>query len=235
MTALDPDLQSLGTYCAHCLRAIDPETSLSTTDNSHTFPQTYCSNECQLAAKSQYHSLLFTLDNPLPAELTAQTGGLPDAVLEARKEAQEKFAEFVKKNGKSTPLLVARFIARQVAIETQKLASASALGAGALGAAAAPSQKSSALASDFTDAEGTNDSYTLSDHLERLRYLEVERNEDEENLLIDVLKLALPGLEEFMTAQKHAIVSGKMAYNAFGVSYNGGREDKVCVYLMFHD
>jgi len=114
-------------------------------------------------------------------------------------------------------LLVARFIARQVAIEIQKLANASLLAA----------RKSPLVVeSDFTDAEVTSEGYTLSDHIERLRYLEVERIQEEEKLLINVLRHALPGLEEFMTAQKHTMISGKMAYNAFGVCYGGGRDDK---------
>ncbi|KAF9534112.1 hypothetical protein CPB83DRAFT_756005 [Crepidotus variabilis] len=228
VTALDPDLQALGTYCAHCLRPIDPEMSLSLTDESHTFPQTYCSKSCMLSSKSQSHTLLFTLENPLPAELAAQSaamGGLPSTVLEARQEAQEKFAEFVKARGKTIPLLVAKFIARQVAIETQKLANSNALGSSALGGPS-PAKKTASTEGDFTDADGTSDGYTLSDHIERLRYLEIDRDEEEEKLLIEVLRLALPGLEEFMTAQKHAIVSGKMAYNAFGVCYGGGRDDR---------
>lgn len=190
-----------------------------------------------LAAKAQSHTLLFTLENPLPTELAAQSGGVPQELLDARKEAQEKFAASVKTGGKGIPLLVARFIARQVAIETQKLANASVLGAGALGGSPAHNRRSSIGVvgeHDFTDSEGTGDGYTLSDHIERLRYLEVERNEDEEKLLIEVLRLALPGLEEFMTTQKHAIVSGKMAYNAFGVCYGGGRDDRVCL-LYFAD
>ncbi len=120
-------------------------------------------------------------------------------------------------------MLVARFIARQIAIETQKLATASLL--------AAAKKAIPNVEIDFTDAEGTADAYTLSDHIERLRYLEIERNEEEERLLIGVLRHALPGLEEFMTAQKHAMISGKMSYNAFGVCYGGGRDDKVCGFI----
>lgn len=168
-----------------------------------------------LAAKNQSHTLLFTLDNPLPPELA---GPHSSHTQEARREAQASFADFIKKTGRTTPLLVARFVARQIAIETQKLATAS-----------LRAEKKAVLnvEIDFTDAEGTADAYTLSDHIERLRYLEIQRNEEEEKLLIGVLKHALPGLEDFMTAQRHAMISGKMAYNAFGVCYGGGRDDKV--------
>jgi len=168
-----------------------------------------------LAAKNQTHTLLFTLDNPLPPELA---GPHPHQAQHGRREAQASFADFIKKTGRTTPLLVARFIARQIAIETQKLATGSLLAA----KKAIPN-----VEIDFTDAEGTADAYTLSDHIERLRYLEIQRNEEEEGMLISVLRHALPGLEEFMTAQKHAMISGKMSYNAFGVCYGGGRDDKV--------
>jgi import receptor subunit TOM20 len=173
-----------------------------------------------LAAKNQSHTLLFTLDSPLPPELAASAGPF---VLEPRRQAQAKFANFIKKTGQTTPLLVARFIARQVAIETQKLTTASLMGV--------KQNHASVAEKDFTDAEGTADGYSLSDHIERLRYLEVERDEEEAKLLADVLRYAVPGLEGFITGDKHAIISGKMAYNAFGVCYAGGRDDKVCSQL----
>ena len=215
VTALDSDLQEKGTYCAQCLRPIEQDISLEVKDSSHTFPQTYCSKPCMLAAKNQTHALLFTLDNPLPHELAATAPATQAS--EGRRQAQTKLAEFIKKSGRTTPLLVARFVARQVGIEIQKLASASLLATKSL----------PIVEFGFTDAEVTSEGYTLSDHIERLRYLEVERTQEEEKLLIDVLRHALPGLEEFMTAQKHAMISGKMAYNAFGICYGGGRDDKV--------
>lgn len=69
--------------------------------------------------------------------------------------------------------------------------------------------------------------YSLYDHLERLRYLEVEAPEQETKSLRDVFQTALPGLEAFITDERHAMLKGKMAYNAYGVVYNGGRDDKV--------
>jgi import receptor subunit TOM20 len=169
-----------------------------------------------LAAKNQTHTLLFTLDSPLPPELAATAGLLAP---EPRREAQAKFANFIKKTGRTTSLLVARFIARQVAIETQKLSTASLMGL--------KKPQTPVLERDFTDAEGTSDGYTLSDHIERLRYLEIEKDEEEARLLIDVLRYAVPGLEGFITGERHTMIAGKMAYNAFGVCYAGGRDDKV--------
>src|SRR6266540_285526 len=56
VTALDSDLQENGTYCAQCLRPIEQDISLEVKDSSHTFPQTYCSKPCMLAAKNQTHA-----------------------------------------------------------------------------------------------------------------------------------------------------------------------------------
>ncbi|KAF8969371.1 hypothetical protein BDZ97DRAFT_1915330 [Flammula alnicola] len=216
VTALDADLQTKGTYCGQCLRPIEPEMSLQMPKDTSTsaFHLTYCSKACMLASKKQSQSLLFTLDPPLPPEIPSALP--PPVAQEARREAQAKFAEYIKKSGKSSPLLVARFIARQVAGETQKLAQAT-----------SPSANSSAAEGDFTDAEEQAEKYVLADHLERLRYLEVVPNKEETELLAKVLQTALPGLEEFITPEKYATFTGKMAYNAFGVCFGGGRDDKV--------
>jgi len=220
VTALDGDLQEKGTYCGQCLRPIEQEISLQLKDSSTSFPQTYCSKACLLAAKNQSHTLLFTSDSPLPAEIPSAP--IPPAAHEARRKAQTEFAEYIKKEGRATPLLVARFIARQIAVETQKLVDAT---------AAAATPKATPPESDFTDAESATEKYALADHIERFRFLETVKNEEEIQLLINVLSSALPGLEEFMTADRHAVISGKMAYNAFGVCYGGGRDDKVCISL----
>lgn len=76
-------------------------------------------------------------------------------------------------------------------------------------------------------SEAVHSDYSLYDHLERLRYLEVEAPAQETKLLRSVFQTALPGLEAFITDERHATLKGKMAYNAFGVVYNGGRDDKV--------
>jgi import receptor subunit TOM20 len=174
-----------------------------------------------LASKNQSHSLLFTLDPPLPQEI--QTQPIPAAAQEARREAQAKFAEYIKNEGHLSPLLVARFIARQVAGETQKLVRATS----PVTAANAGNSEN-----DFTDSEDVAEKYVLADHLERLRYLEMPPNKKEAELIKGVLSTALPGLEEFITEEKHATFSGKMAYNAFGVCFGGGRTDRVCIRLF---
>lgn len=174
-----------------------------------------------IASKKQSQSLLFTLDPPLPPEIPSAPP--PPVAQEARREAQTKFAEYIKSSGKSVPLLVARFIARQVQGETQKLVQAT-----------SPGAHPASTENDYTDAESNTEKYVLADHLERLRYLEMVPDKDEGELLVKVLQTALPGLEEFITPEKYATLSGKMAYNSFGVCFGGGRDDKVCFSFSCH-
>ncbi|KAF8165662.1 hypothetical protein B0H34DRAFT_780452 [Crassisporium funariophilum] len=214
VAALDLDLQEKGTHCGHCLRPIQPEMSLQLPkdSSSSSFHLTYCSRACMIASKNQSHTLLFTLDSPLPSEIPSAP--TPPEMMEARKTAQAKFVEYLKKENRAAPLLVASFIARQVALETQKMVEAT-----------NPGKKASADF-DFTDTDNQDDRYALADHMERLRYLEVVPNPEELGLLCEVLKTALPGLEEFATEERHMTLSGKMAYNAFGVCFGGGRDDR---------
>lgn len=130
-----------------------------------------------------------------------------------REAAQIAFAQYINDKGKAIPLLVARFIARQVAGETTKMVP---------GGAA-----TKAAMADCPEADGGE--YTLYDHIERLRYLECEAPKDEMKLLSDVLSTAVPGLEAFVTEERHATLLGKMAYNSFGICIDGGRDDKVSV------
>jgi len=147
----------------------------------------------------------------------------PSDVREARRAAQLKFVEFLKKENRASPLLLARFVARQVAAELQKMVEATTPGA----------RKNGPVENDFTDSEGGNHGYGIGDHMERLRYLEIVPNKEEVALLSNVLQMALPGLEGFVLEERHAILSGKVTYNAFGVCYGGGRDDRVCCRLYF--
>ncbi|KAG5648784.1 hypothetical protein DXG03_000133 [Asterophora parasitica] len=207
VAVLDSDLQGLGKHCAHCFRSIQESISIQLPENSNPVQSTFCSKACLVANQSQSHNLLFTTESPLPAEIQ----GTPntEASIEARRTAQEKFVTYVKKEGRAGPLLVARFIARQVALETAKMVEGG---------------KKATEKNDFTDSE-TGD-YLLADHIERLRYLELKPNPEELPLLVDILQTALPGLEQFVTDERHATLLGKMAYNAYGVSFGGGRDDK---------
>ncbi|THV08202.1 MAS20-domain-containing protein [Dendrothele bispora CBS 962.96] len=206
VAALDYDLQNAGTHCSHCLRAVDPPTAVKTPQDP--INAVYCSTECQSTAKTQSHALLFTLERPLPAEIPTEP--ITPVQLEARRKAQVQYVEHLKKVNKAAPLLVARFLARQIALEMNKLIP----GAG----------EGKDKENDFVDADGGD--YLLADHLERLRYLEIKADKEEIELITDVLQTVLPGLEQFVAEERYSVLLGKMAYNAFGVYFDGGREDK---------
>ncbi|KAG6334866.1 hypothetical protein ID866_4226 [Astraeus odoratus] len=204
VTALDMDLQGKGTHCSYCLRSMDPSTAIRPA--SDRLNSTYCSSECQDNAKTYSETLLFSLESPLPEALAP---ALPASVTATRDKAQQAFAEYLQKSGKAAPQLVARFIARQVSAETAKMI---------------PPALRARGGSDLVLTDGGD--YTLYDHLERLRYLEVTPSEEETKLLKEVLQSALPGLEQFVTEERHATYLGGMRYNAFGVYFGEGRDDK---------
>ena len=72
-----------------------------------------------------------------------------------------------------------------------------------------------------------NDENSDYDHMERLRYVDTEVTQEEKTLLSNVLASALPGLERLLGDDRHDILKGKMRYNSIGVSFSGGRDDRV--------
>ncbi|KAF9037821.1 MAS20-domain-containing protein [Hymenopellis radicata] len=203
VAALDADLQTTGTYCSHCLRLI--ESSIAIKSPQDPLSQTYCSKACQLDSKTQSHNLLFTTERPLPAEIPMELP--PPEALERRRKAQTEYVEHLKKGGKAGPLLVGRFVARQINAETLKLVPG------------VTTEKPS-----YIDTDG--DDYGLGDHIERLKYIDVPTVPEDHSLLANVLGAAVPDLNQFITDERMVILLGKMAYNAYGVSFGGGREDK---------
>lgn len=183
---------------------------------SSSMTYSFCSKPCLLASKAQSHSLLFTLESLLPPD--APQISPPPIALEERRVAQAKFAEYMRKEGRAGPLLVARFVGRQLAAEVSKMFPSS-------GSPISASPKNNAKNDDFADADAGD--YLLSDHIEPLRYLELEPSQEEHSLILNVLNTAMPGLEQFLTDERHKILLGKMAYNCFGVCFGGGRDDKV--------
>jgi import receptor subunit TOM20 len=171
-----------------------------------TLDSVYCSKDCQVKAKVQYHNLIFGLEPLLPSEMTSQPS--PETMGE-RRTKQMAFVAHLKQVAKAAPLLIVKFVARQVAVEMANVL---------------PSADPT-YSSELPELD--SGSYTLYDHIERLRYLEVTVPKDETTLLHDVLKLALPGLEQFLTDERHATLLGKMGYNMYGICFGGGRGDKV--------
>jgi mitochondrial import receptor subunit TOM20 len=213
VTALDADLIGTGTYCSYCLRATQPSASIHVPLDP--FQSTYCSEECQHAAEEQYQSLLFsrlklaTPANPKPTQTKAQ--------VEERRKAQEEFAAYIKKHGKTASLLILRFVGQLIADEHHRLLF------GSDSRHELPQvPKESKLA------------YSFYDYVERLKGIEIVPGVSEEAEVKHcrgLLKLALEGLEEFLNDEKYLTLKGKVAYNAFGVTYGTGRTTRVSRYV----
>jgi len=207
VSVLDPDLEGKGSHCSQCLRQIDDGAALRPDGDRLT--SAFCSKECEAKLKAESQSLLFGPEYAIPVELNPKED---PSFAEKREDAQIAFARFVQESGGRTRVtLVARFIARQVVNETVKLLPA--------GHPSVPTE---------TD-EWTGHGYTLFDHVERVRFLELELDakEDEAEQLRAILKANLQGLEDFVTNERYTVLIGKMAYNAYGISFSGGRDDKV--------
>ncbi|KAG8890492.1 hypothetical protein FRB98_007839 [Tulasnella sp. 332] len=198
--ALDVDLQLKGLHCSQCFKAVSA--SQATEPSSDALNPAYCSGECEVQASTQHHTLLFGSNPPVIVEGT--NIAIDASKVEARKAAQQKLVESIRATGKVGLLLVARFIARMVGDETKKLSAAASAGA------------------------NTSDDYSLFDHIERLRYLEIPDADcaADDAALTEVLKLSAEGLEEFLKNGRYAMLLGKMAYNAIGVTFSTGRDDK---------
>ncbi|KAF9821281.1 hypothetical protein IEO21_00889 [Rhodonia placenta] len=205
VAALDADLEGKGTHCSQCLRQIEGDNAVR--PESDRLNSVYCSPECQTKAKVQWQNLLFGLDSVLPEDLD---NGMSRLTRQQRDEAQTKFTAWLKEQDKSLPLLTARFVARQVALETAKVL---------------PHQ-SGALADELAEATIAGDEYSLYDHMERLRFVDGNVSEEETKMLCDVLGAALPGLDKSLTDERHATYNGKLAYNAIGVVLGEGRDDR---------
>ncbi|KAG1815725.1 uncharacterized protein BJ212DRAFT_1272840 [Suillus subaureus] len=203
VAVLDADLQGKGTHCSYCLRQIQNDPIRPESDRLHSV---YCSSDCLTQHKAHSQTLLFTLESPLPAAIAPEMG---DTLRKERENAQKAFVEYLIQTKRAAPELVARFVARQVSAETAKM-----LPRGIL-----PGVASEPVLTDGGE-------YSLYDHLERLRYLEVKPADNETHVLKDVLQTALPGLEQFLTEERHATFVGKMSYNSYGVYFGEGREDK---------
>ncbi|KAI9429627.1 hypothetical protein F5148DRAFT_1372359 [Russula earlei] len=159
----------------------------------------YCSKECEARLKAESPTLLFGPEHAIPSELNPNQDS---ESAKKREDAQAAFDLFVRESGGMQVMLVARFIARQVVNETVKLL---------------PRDHPSAPKPQAGDPEAdgggwTEKGHTLFDHMERVRYLKLSGKEGGTEQLRAILSANLPGLDDL--------------YNAYGVSYSGGRDDK---------
>lgn len=166
----------------------------------------YCSETCQTRHGIQSQDLLFSDRSPLPAEIAVD---LPQAAVEDRPKTQDALAKFWRESGSSGLLLVARLVALQVIAELAK----------ALPTAGDMKAQLPELS--------INDQYTVYDHFERLRFIDVDVPEEEFQTLRSLLLATLPFLEDAHTDERHGMFRGKIAYNAIGIYFGEGRDNKV--------
>lgn len=219
VAVLDHDLQETGSYCTDCLRSVDPQNVII--PSVDRFNSVYCSVDCEARSKHQSQNLLFGRESVLPPALLP-LADIPGSS-ENRNAAQTAFVNFLKSNGKSLPLLVARFAARQGRFLAGFLWKCLQLTPPTVEAEIGKMVPQEMRAGDAP----ANDENSQYDHMERLRYVDTEVAQEERTLLSDVLAAALPGLERLLGDDRHDIVKGKIRYNSIGVCFNGGRDDKV--------
>ncbi|CAG8673056.1 13606_t:CDS:2 [Dentiscutata erythropus] len=169
-SALDPDLET-GDYCSYCLKELSGD---PINDDTDLFEAVYCSKTCHEKAMSEYATLLFTNRD--------KTG----------KESKEsQLVHLVKSGNVKYPLMIARFLAKMVHEETQKVIT------------------------------GEEEEYSTWDHIERLPLLNVPPNDKETNeikLLRELFAAKVPGMEEFISEERYLMLKGKLMYNSFGIS-----------------
>jgi len=219
VAVLDHDLQETGTYCTYCLRSVDPQNVVI--PSVDRFSSVYCSTDCETRSKQQSQNLLFGRETVLPPALLP-LADIPGAT-ENRNAAQTAFADYLKSNQKSLPLLVARFAARQGEACLSRFAVLPRLTPSTVDAEISKMIPPEMRAGDFPASDDNSD----YDHMERLRYVDTEVTQEEKTLLSNVLASALPGLERLLGDDRHNVLKGKIRYNSIGVSFNGGRDDKV--------
>ncbi|PIL36948.1 transcription factor [Ganoderma sinense ZZ0214-1] len=207
VVALDADLEGKGTHCSYCFRRI--EEGQSFVAEADKLGAVFCSTDCQTKANLDWNNMLFGREPVLPPELDPSVVGNPTDS-DGREAAQTAYVKWLKAKARQPNVLGARFVAKQIAHETSKLVKG----------------KDNALQAEAALLADGGELYSVSDHMERLRFVEGNVTDEEVKLLQAVFGAALPGLEQSVNEERLAVLVGKMAYNAIGITPDGGRDDK---------
>ncbi|KAI0751552.1 MAS20-domain-containing protein [Daedaleopsis nitida] len=200
VSALDADLEAQGTNCSYCFRSLQDATPV--VSENHKLASVFCSQECQVKANYSWLNMYFEI---------AEQGGMDMLPQEPRSAAQDAYVQWQKTKAKQANVLAARFSAKLIALETQKLIE----------------NKTGPLATELAEMDDDSKAtYSIQDHVERLRFTEGNVTDEEVKLIRNVFGAVLAGLEQTILEDKHAILVGKMSYNAIGVCPHGGRSDK---------
>ncbi|CAG8605094.1 5594_t:CDS:10 [Ambispora leptoticha] len=169
VSALDPNLEG-GDFCGYCLREIKEKTI---EDEEDLFQPVYCSEKCRNTAAVEYSTILFKKST------TSHT------------DKESRLVDLIKGDNVKYPLMIARFFARMVYEETEKV------------------------------AHKIEDDYSTFDHIEKLRYLELpatQRELREIEILKSLLASKVPGIEEFISEERYMMLKGKLLYNSYGIN-----------------
>lgn len=208
VATLDGDLQGSGLYCSHCLRQIVKGVAIASSDR---LSSVYCSKKCQTQSGIQSQNFLFGDEAPLPLPEAAGDLGRGSP----RSKAQDELVK-VWKNAGSGFFLVARLTVMTIMYELSKIL---------------PEENAGALRSELPEIlQGSE--YSMVDHLDRLRFIDVSVPEEEQKALNSVLSVTLGAPETVHTDERHTTLRGKIAYNAIGVCFGGGRSDKVIISIL---
>lgn len=159
----------------------------------------FCSQQCNLRLKLQTDNFLFGEGPALPLGIDNE----PSSEAKAdRKEAQEAFIELWNDSKKTEMILVARLTALQINAEVIK---------------AIPNADS--LRTEFPQTCFFGD-YSVSDHMERLRYIDQESPKTELRAMQHLLAMTMPSLAASHTDERYNIMKGKIAYNRIGIVDN---------------
>jgi import receptor subunit TOM20 len=204
VAALDFAAHRSGSFCAYCFKRIkDGTLALIEPD---VLRGAFCSQQCNLRAKLQSDNFLFGEGRALPLGLDEEPS---DEAKTDRKEAQEQFIDIWKNSGKASVMLAARLSALQVNAEIVK---------------AVP--QADTLKIEFPKLCFVDD-YSVSDHTERLRYVDIDVPKSESRSLQHVLAMTMPTLSASYTDERYSVMRGKIAYNAIAINSDEDKESDV--------
>ncbi|CAG8578621.1 8821_t:CDS:2 [Paraglomus brasilianum] len=184
--ALEPSLEGT-TFCSYCLT----ECSNTVSDSNDLFGPIYCSVACRTKAFDEYSNILFSTSNASSstAHDIAPGHNAPSSPSFSH-ETASRLISLIKSSNAKYPLMIARFLARMIYEETEKV------------------------------AKGVEEEYGTFDHIERLRYLEIKPTPAEKGeieLLRELLASKVPGIQEFISEERYLMLKGKLMYNAYGI------------------
>lgn len=184
-----------GLYCGYCFKK--SERSSHTAFEPDALRSVFCSQKCNLRAKLQTENFLFGEGSALPLGVDDEPSHEAKA---DRREAQDAYIDLWKESGKAGVMIAARITALQVNAEIIKVV-----------------PNADALKDEFPRLCFVND-YSISDHMERLRYIDLDIPKGELRGLHHLLATTFPALIASHTDERHTVLRGKVAYNAIAVT-----------------